>query len=224
MAAPTTTTSQTRSRTYGQYCPVAAGLDVIGDRWVLLIMRELVAQPSRFTDLRRALPGLAPNLLTERLRDLQATGLVESVDVSDSSTRSIYQITDEGLKIVPVLRAVARFGVDYLDPAATPNLPAEGLSAARTARAFMLPWLRPGAKRMRVRLTVPGGASADIVVDGRHTDITDADPDAVPNVELRTDALTLSAARRTKEPLDATLTGSSVAKDNFLKAFDLVIR
>ena len=218
------TTPQARTRTYGQYCPVAAGLDVIGDRWVLLIIRELVAQPSRFTDLRRALPGLAPNLLTERLRDLQAAALVESVDVSESSSRSIYQITDEGLKIIPVLRAVARFDVDYLDPATTPNLPAEGLSPARTARAFLLPWLKSGAKRMRVRLTVPDGASADIVVDGRRTGIIDADPDVAPDVELRTDALTLSEVRRTGAPLEATLTGSAVAKDLFQNAFDLACR
>ncbi|PRZ44428.1 HxlR family transcriptional regulator [Antricoccus suffuscus] len=215
---------QTRNRTYGQYCPVAAGLDVIGDRWVLLIMRELVAQPSRFTDLRRALPGLAPNLLTERLRDLQAAALVESVDVSESSSRSIYQVTDKGLKIIPVLRAVARFGVDYLDPATTPNLPAEGLSPARTARAFLLPWLKPGAPHMRVRLTVPDGSSADVVVDGRRTDITDADPGVAPDVELRTDALALSDVRRTGAPLEATLAGSPTAKDKFLKTFDLVIQ
>lgn len=224
MAVRTATTPETRTRTYGQYCPVAAGLDVIGDRWVLLIMRELVAQPSRFTDLRRALPGLAPNLLTERLRDLQAAGLVESVEVSESSSRSIYRITDEGRKIIPVLRAVARFGVEYLDPAATPNLPAEGLSPERTARGFLLPWLKPGAKHMRARLTVSDGASADVIVDGRRTRIIAADLDVVPDVELRTDALTLSEIRRTGAPLEATLVGTPTAKDNFLKGFDLANR
>ena len=61
-------------RTYGQYCPIAAGLDVVGDRWVLLICRELLMGDRRFTDLRTALPGIAPNLLTERLRALQAEG------------------------------------------------------------------------------------------------------------------------------------------------------
>ncbi len=222
MALRTTTTPEARTRTYGQYCPVAAGLDVIGDRWVLLIMRELVARPNRFTDLRRALPGLAPNLLTERLRDLQAARLIESVDVSGSSGRSIYQITDEGSKIIPVLRAVARFGVDYLDPATTANIPAEGLSPERTARAFLLPWLKPGAKHMRARLTVPDGSSADVIVDGRRTSIIAADPDVAPDVELHTDALTLSEIRRTGAPLESALIGSPVAKDNFLKAFDLV--
>lgn len=222
MAPRSTTAAETHTRSYGQYCPVAAGLDVIGDRWVLLIMRELVTSPSRFTDLRRALPGLAPNLLTERLRDLQASGLIESVDISDSSSRGIYQITASGLKIVPVLRAIARFGVDYLDPATTPKLPADGLSPHRTARGFLLPWLTQSAGDMRVRLTTPEGASADILVTDHQPAITDADPDAVPDVELITDALSLSEARRTGAPLRGTLTGSAKAKQEFQNAFDLV--
>ena len=68
---PTTTNPD---RTYGQYCPIAAGLDLIGDRWTLLLLRELSMGDRRFTDLRAALPGIAPNLLTERLRSLQALG------------------------------------------------------------------------------------------------------------------------------------------------------
>lgn len=218
------TLTEPRTRTYGQYCPVAAGLDVIGDRWVLLIMRELVARDSRFTDLRRALPGLAPNLLTERLRDLQAAGLVESVDVSRSTTRSIYHITDDGLKITPVLRAVARFGVDYLDADGCDHLAPDDLSAERTARAFLLPWLKSGAEKMRVRIDVPAGTSADIVVDGRRTEIVAADLDVEPDVELHSDALTLSAARRTGKPAKAKLTGSPEAKKKFREAFDLACR
>ena len=94
-------------RTYGQYCPIARGMDVLGDRWVLLIMQELVSGPRRFTDIRQALIGLAPNLLTRRLRDLQARGLVESVEVAG---RGVYRATQSGLKVVPVLDEIGRFG------------------------------------------------------------------------------------------------------------------
>ena len=66
-------------RTYGQYCSVAKALDVVGDRWTLLIIRELLLQgPCRYTDLKSGLPGIATNLLSDRLRDLEQAGLIES--------------------------------------------------------------------------------------------------------------------------------------------------
>ena len=101
-------------RTYGQYCPIAAGLDLIGDRWTLLILRELSMGDRRFTDLRAELPGIAPNLLTERLRSLQSIGLVTTVELPPPAARSVYRLTDEGRRIEPVLRSVARFGARYL--------------------------------------------------------------------------------------------------------------
>ena len=64
------------NRTYEQYCPIATALDVLGDRWTLLVLRELLIGEQRFTDLRRSLPGMAPNLLTERLRLLEDQGFV----------------------------------------------------------------------------------------------------------------------------------------------------
>ena len=68
----------------------------------------------RFTDLRSELPGIAPNLLTERLRSLQAIGLVAAVELPPPAARSVYRLTDEGRRIEPVLRSVARFGARYL--------------------------------------------------------------------------------------------------------------
>ena len=68
-------------RTYGQYCAMARGLDVIGDRWTLLIIRELLLQgPSRYAELQRGLPGIATNLLADRLRELEANGIVTRND------------------------------------------------------------------------------------------------------------------------------------------------
>src|SRR5215213_2570175 len=96
-------------RTYGQYCPIAAGLDVVGDRWVLLICRELLMGDLRFTDLRASLPGIAPNLLSERLRALQAEGLVTTAELPPPAARTVYRLTDAGRSVVPVLRAIARF-------------------------------------------------------------------------------------------------------------------
>ena len=68
-------------RSYGQYCSVAKALDILGDRWTLLILRELLARGAcRYTDLRAGLPGIATNLLADRLRELEAAGIVERAD------------------------------------------------------------------------------------------------------------------------------------------------
>src|SRR6476660_7578607 len=102
-------------RTYGQFCPIAAGLDVVGDRWVLLICRELAFGDQRFTDLRSALRGIAPNLLSARLRMLTAAGLVTTAELPPPAARTVYRLTAAGRRVIPVLRAVARFGAPYLE-------------------------------------------------------------------------------------------------------------
>jgi DNA-binding HxlR family transcriptional regulator len=79
-------------RTYGQYCPIAAGLDLVGDRWTLLICRELAQGDRRYTDLCRALDGIAPNLLSDRLRMLQEAGLVTTAELPPAA-RSVYRLT-----------------------------------------------------------------------------------------------------------------------------------
>ncbi|MCC6437382.1 MAG: helix-turn-helix transcriptional regulator, partial [Acidimicrobiales bacterium] len=79
-------------RSYRQWCPIAAGLDVLGDRWVLLICRELSMGDRRFTDLRAALPGIAPNLLTDRLRSLADEGLVTTAELPPPAARTVYRL------------------------------------------------------------------------------------------------------------------------------------
>ena len=73
-----------------QYCPIARALDVLGDRWTLLILRDLVGSDQRFTDLRRRLPGIAPTLLTQRLRTMMAEGLVATKELPPPAARSVY--------------------------------------------------------------------------------------------------------------------------------------
>ena len=101
-------------RTYGQYCAMARGLDVIGDRWTLLIIRELLLQgPSRYAELQRGLPGIATNLLADRLRDLEAEGIVVRKD-------GIASLTPRGRELEPVMRAIGRWGAPLLAQP-TPN-------------------------------------------------------------------------------------------------------
>src|SRR4051812_24222106 len=155
--AKTKVTTTPADRTYGQYCPIAAGLDLIGDRWTLLILRELSIADRRFTDLRSALTGIAPNLLTERLRSLQSIGLVSMVELPPPAARSVYRLTDEGRRIEPVLRSVARFGVRYLD-----GQPSEWFDAERVAFSLLAPWRRRPEAKLRARLTAVSGHDQSI--------------------------------------------------------------
>ena len=97
-------------RTYGQYCALAKSLDVLGDRWTLLIVRELMlAGPSRYTDLRNGLPGIATNLLSERLRELEAAGVVARNEAPPPVATTLFSLTERG-------EALALDGAAPFDP------------------------------------------------------------------------------------------------------------
>jgi DNA-binding HxlR family transcriptional regulator len=98
-----------------QYCPIARALDVLGGRWTLLILRELTIGDQRFTDLRNHLPGIAPTLLTSRLRAMIDGGLVETKELPPPAARSVYSVTRRGLETIPVMRALAKWGMPLLE-------------------------------------------------------------------------------------------------------------
>ncbi|OBI51254.1 helix-turn-helix domain-containing protein [Mycobacterium sp. E796] len=105
------------TRVYNQNCPIARGLDVIGERWTLLIVRELVGGPRRYSDLRAELPGIATNLLAQRLKELQDAGLVDRTDLPAPIGRTVYTLTDAAWqRVLPIVQAIARFGLDKIDP------------------------------------------------------------------------------------------------------------
>lgn len=85
-----------QTRNYNQNCPIARALDVLGERWTLLILRELVGGARRYGDLRVELPGIATNLLGERLKALHEVGLVERTDLPAPIGRTVYTLSDEG--------------------------------------------------------------------------------------------------------------------------------
>lgn len=99
-------------KSYGQYCAVARALDAVGDRWVLLIVRELLAfGPSRYSDLKRGLPGIASNLLAERLRQMESDGLIERREAPAPIGAHIYELTQRGRGLEDVLRALTSWGL-----------------------------------------------------------------------------------------------------------------
>jgi DNA-binding HxlR family transcriptional regulator len=102
-------------RSYGQYCSVAKALDVVGDRWTLLIMRELLLQGAcRYTDLKGALPGIATNLLAERLRELEVAGLIWREAAAPPVATTLFHLTAAGTELEPVLTALGAWGVRYM--------------------------------------------------------------------------------------------------------------
>jgi DNA-binding HxlR family transcriptional regulator len=102
-------------RTYGQYCALARSLDVVGDRWTLLIVRELFARDSRYSDLRDSLPGIATNLLAERLRRLEDEEIIESYAAPPPVRATVYRLTERGKALGPVLRALVQWGLPLLE-------------------------------------------------------------------------------------------------------------
>jgi DNA-binding HxlR family transcriptional regulator len=101
-------------RSYDQFCALARALDVVGDRWTLLIIRELFARDSRYSDLRDGLPGVATNLLAERLRQLQEAGVIEAYDAPPPVRATVYRLTPRGRELRPAIRALVTWGVPLL--------------------------------------------------------------------------------------------------------------
>ncbi len=100
------------SRTYGQACSVSRFLDQLGSRWTLLIVRDLLVGPRRFGELLANSPSMGPNLLTDRLRELQERGIITKV-AAPGENASTYVLTDKGLALEPVILAMARWGMHY---------------------------------------------------------------------------------------------------------------
>ena len=99
-------------RTYGQWCTLAKALDVVGDRWTLLVVRELSLQgPCRFTDLRNGLPGIASNLLSTRLKELEETGIIRREAAPPPVATTLFHLTDLGRGLEPALLALTAWGV-----------------------------------------------------------------------------------------------------------------
>ncbi len=101
-------------KSYRQYCPVAHALDQVGDRWELLVVRELMLGQRRYTDLAEALPGIGSNILTSRLRDLESAGIVRKTKLPPPWAVTVYELTEHGRELDAVLRSLAQWGARTL--------------------------------------------------------------------------------------------------------------
>jgi DNA-binding HxlR family transcriptional regulator len=106
-------------RTYGDGCAIAHGLDLIGERWALLVVRELILGPKRYTDLRRGLPNASPNVLSERLRELERAGVVRRRKLPPPAGSRVYELTDWGRELEPTVLSLGRWAARSPSPPRT---------------------------------------------------------------------------------------------------------
>ena len=101
-------------RTYHQFCPLAYSLDILGERWTLLIVRELLFGPRRYTDLLNGLPGIGTNLLAKRLKELEQDAVIQQRKLPPPASSTVYELTERGRGLGPVLQALVDWGLNYL--------------------------------------------------------------------------------------------------------------
>ena len=135
---------------YRQFCPVAMAAEVVGTRWTLVLLRELVAGSTRFNDLRRGVPRMSPTLLAKRLRELEAAGIVQRAPVPAEPAHLAYELTEAGRDLTPVVEAIGMWGQKWIETEASlanldpgllmwdmrRNLPPSPMPARRSVVAF----------------------------------------------------------------------------------------
>ena len=158
---------------YAQFCPVARAAELLGERWTLLLVRELLVGPQRFSDLRRRLPGLSSSVLAERLGRLERRGIVARRELPPPAASTVYELDEAGRALVPVMVELARWGARFL----LPSTPGDHLEpdwlrvafrvfAARGPSPSRRVVLRAAAPGEEVVVTVEGGPSGTRVRDG----------------------------------------------------------
>ena len=171
---------------YQQYCALARVTDVVGNRWTLLILRELLPGPRRFTDLVDGLPGVSRKLLTERLRDLESDGIVRHEDLPPPAARQVYVLTDDGRELATAMTPLIAWG-------------ARRLGERRAEETFSPRWSAVGMAGLADRSATKGvretyqyivGESVfHFIVDDGSIEVRDGrtdDPDVVVTTDVET--------------------------------------
>jgi DNA-binding HxlR family transcriptional regulator len=177
----------TNGRSYKQYCGIARGLDLIGERWALLVIRELVFGPKRFTDLRHGLPGIATNVLSERLRQLQLNGVIASRRLPPPAASDVYELTAYGEELVPIMLSLGRWGARTMGE----RLPEQTLRPewlAVALRAFFRPEAAEGLTGT-IGIDLSGTHFTVRLDDGRLEIASGANGDADLTIEAEPEAL-----------------------------------
>ncbi|MBB5785895.1 winged helix-turn-helix transcriptional regulator [Jiangella mangrovi] len=207
------------TRTYGEGCPIALSLDIVGERWALLVVRELRLGPRRYRDLQEALPGITPAVLSKRLRELEEYGVLHRRELPPPAAARVYELTEWGASLEPVFQALARWGVR------SPVLPLTGEVSADSImlglRTFFTASDASG-DGVSWSATYEIGLGRDVyrlrVDDGRLTELARGPATTAPDVLVRTTKAVWQAVLDGAEPLaDAVAAGRmSVTGDRTL--------
>jgi DNA-binding HxlR family transcriptional regulator len=211
-------------RKYDDGCAVAHGLDLVGERWALLVVRELLLGPKRFTDLRTGMPAASADVLTQRLRELQGAGIVQRRRLPPPAGSWVYELTTWGAALEPVITGLARWSAG--SPSMPHDLPVSADSAALSLKALFDPRAAEGF-RTTVGLHLGDDRLYVRVGDGGLSVSRDVPPDP-PGATVTTDPTTLSSLLRAPGSLadaerDGTVTvdGSREAVERFLPLFPM---
>jgi DNA-binding HxlR family transcriptional regulator len=214
--------TQTSRKSYEQYCPVARTLDVVGERWTLLIVRDLLMGPKRYTDLRAGLPGIATDILTARLRTLEEAGLVRRRQLPRPAPATVYELTEDGLELRHAILALGQVGMATL---AAPR-PDEDVRAERLVLSLRISFRREAFADLTetYELNIGGEPFTVDVSDGAVG--TRPGTASSPAIRLRADADTfvalltgeLAAGAALAEDR-AVLEGDRDALERFIEAF-----
>ncbi|CAM3338616.1 helix-turn-helix domain-containing protein [Kibdelosporangium persicum] len=192
-------------RSYGDPCGVARALDLVGERWALLIVRDLLLGPKRFTDLQVGLTGVPPNVLTTRLNDLREAGVVRKRTLPPPAASQVYELTEWGAGLKPIVLALGLWGAQ--SPVSRP----EGEMGTDSLMLSMLGALEPAA-------FAPGGGVFDVrlgresftVSIGEDVQITRGNAPVPTGTVINTDAATLAALMAGEVGVDAAVAAGRV--------------
>ncbi|MGQ0551270.1 MAG: winged helix-turn-helix transcriptional regulator [Armatimonadota bacterium] len=212
------------TRDYEQRCGLARGVDVLGERWTLLIIRELLFGPKRFTDLLEGLPGVPPSLLSARLKELQTSGIVSKRVLPPPAASTVYDLTPAGKELEPILLALARWGAQFGRPP-RPTDAARPEWGVFALRSLFRPEAAAGV-HATYELRLPDGTFHLTVDDGVLTIGVDSDsrPDLVLTGDLATVIGALMGKVQTREAVrrgNLKIQGDRKVFDRFLDMFRL---
>ena len=196
------------SRSYGDACTIARALDVVGERWALLCVRELLLGPQRFSDVRRALPGASSNLVADRLRELEGHGVVARRKLPPPAASTVYELTDWGRELEPVVLALGTWG-SRLSLAPAAHL------GTTSVLLFLRGFARPRSTACH-RVELDSRVWTVRTEPGRLT-VEPGEP-AAPDATIRTDPPTLNALLEIPSDLDAAIADGRVTVDGDRKA------
>ncbi len=215
--------SAAAKRRYDDACGTAHGLELIGERWALLVMRELMLGPKRFSDLRADLPRVSANVLTQRLEGLEESGLLKRTRLPPPANAQVYELTQWGYEAEPIVQTLGRWAAR--SPAHDPTLP---ISATSIMLSFRTMYDRDRARGLGARIGFRFATDGFIATaEGEELKVVRTDP-AGADAVFAGEPTALAAAVYGKQPLDALaeagllkVEGDREAAGRFIAIFEL---